>query len=397
MTSLYDQYHSEKNINHIYNLINDLIEKNGGNNILNDTNFKNYYTNQCRKIFINSKSDNLVDLNRETIKHHLLYYRNSNTIETKTIEPTIKSLSNTIETNTIETNTIKPKSTPLKLELDNSNNSDNSDVNKSFDEYLKSRDLPPMTPNIPQTPHPIKDKVVNFNDTPIVKNIENDLSFDDMMNDMNDTKVVDKPNIMQTIENISIETPKKNKKYITLTSANRTGIMSNRFDYNIKCEQNITHLERLIIPIENTLHFALPMLKFKIPEMNIDTNLYLQEIYNLNNYSYGIYIPNDDLVLNKINDNMNIQICSIYGNEDTKIKNDIIECEFVDEKLKPKNIEDFKKNDIISINSKYFTKIIDIVEDSLVLEKNPLLAEKLDLEESIYIMNMNLQNTLVFR
>ena len=247
-----------------------------------------------------------------------------------------------------------------------------------------------MIPNIPDTPRPIKDKVVNFNDSPVVKNIDNDLSFDDMMNDI--TKVSDnKPNITQSIENINIETPKKNKNYITLTSANRTGIMSNRFDYNIKCERNITHLERLIIPIENTLHFALPMLKFKIPEMNIDTNLYLQKTYNLNNYSYGIYIPNDDLVLNKINDNINIQICSIYG--DTKIKNDIIECEFVEDKLKPKNIEDFKVNDIISINSKHFTKIIDIVEDSLVLEKLPSLES----EESIYIMNMNLQNTLVFR
>jgi len=384
MTSLYDQYHSEKNLNHIYNLINDLIEKNGGNNILNDTNFKNYYMNQCREIFINSKSDNLVDLNRETIKHHLLYYRNENNakvVESKTIEPSIISTP-------IKTNTIEPKTTSLKLELDNS---DNSDVNKSFDEYLKSRDLPPMTPNIPQTPRPIKDKVVDFNDTPIVKNIDNDLSFDDMMNDMNNTQVSDnKPNITQTIENVIVEKPKENKNYITLTSANRTSIMSNRFDYNIKCERNITHLERLIIPIENTLHFALPMLKFKIPEMNIDTNLYLQETYNLNNYSYGIYIPNDDLVLNKINDNMNIQICSIYG--DTKIENDIIECEFVEDKLKPKNIDDFKINDIISINSKHFTKIIDIVEDSLVLEKNP----SLELEESIYIMNMNLQNTLVF-
>ena len=384
MTSLYDQYHSEKNLNHIYNLINDLIEKNGGNNILNDTNFKNYYMNQCREIFINSKSDNLVDLNRETIKHHLLYYRNENNakvVESKTIEPSIISTP-------IKTNTIEPKTTSLKLELDNS---DNSDVNKSFDEYLKSRDLPPMTPNIPQTPRPIKDKVVDFNDTPIVKNIDNDLSFDDMMNDMNNTQVSDnKPNITQTIENVIVEKPKENKNYITLTSANRTSIMSNRFDYNIKCERNITHLERLIIPIENTLHFALPMLKFKIPEMNIDTNLYLQETYNLNNYSYGIYIPNDDLVLNKINDNMNIQICSIYG--DTKIENDIIECEFVENKLKPKNIDDFKINDIISINSKHFTKIIDIVEDSLVLEKNP----SLELEESIYIMNMNLQNTLVF-
>ena len=91
--------------------------------------------------------------------------------------------------------------------------------------------------------------------------------------------------------------------------------------------------------------------------MNIDTNLYLQKTYDLNNYSYGIYIPNDDLVLNKINDNMNIQICSIYGNDDTKIVNDIIECEFVEDKLKPKNMDDFKKNDIISINSKHFTKI----------------------------------------
>lgn len=376
MTSLYDQYHSEKNLNHIYNLINDLIEKNGGNNILNDTNFKNYYMNQCREIFINSKSDNLVDLNRETIKHHLIYYRNENNtnqIEPKTIEPKI----------------IDSKTTSLKLELDNS---DNSDVNKSFDEYLKSRDLPPMTPNTPPAPRKSNDKVVNFNDTPIVKNIENDLSFDDMMNDMNETKVIEKPNITQTIENVIVEKPKENKNYITLTSANRTSIMSNRFDYNIKCERNITHLERLIIPIENTLHFASPMLKFKIPEMNIDTNLYLQETYNLNNYSYGIYIPNDMLVLNKINDNMNIQICSIYGNEDMKIENDIIECEFVENKLKPKNIKDFKINDIISINSKHFTKIIDIVDDSLLLEKNP----SLELEESIYIMNMNLQNTLVF-
>ena len=376
MTSLYDQYHSDKNLNHIYNLINDLIEKNHNNNILNDENFKNYYMHHCRDIFINSKSDNLVDLNRETIKHHLLYYRNTS-IKYKNTQ--IKPKSTPIETKPIKTRTIETKTTSLKI---------NDDVSKSFDEYLKNRDLPQMIPNTPDAPRQIKNKVVNFNDTPNVENIDNDISFDDMMND---TKVstIEKPNITQTIEKVNIETP---KNYITLTSANRTGIMSNRFDYNIKCEKNIKHLEKLIIPIENTLHFALPMLKFKIPEMNIDTNLYLQKTYDLNNYSYGIYIPNDDLVLNKINDNINIQICSIYGNDDTKIKNDIIECEFVEDKLKPKNMDDFKKNDIISINSKHFTKIINIVEDSLVLEKNPSLES----EESIYIMNMNLQNTLVF-
>ena len=53
---------------------------------------------------------------------------------------------------------------------------------------------------------------------------------------------------------------------------------------------------------------------------------------------------------------------------------------------------DIKINNIISINSKEFTKIIDIKENSLILETIPELMEK----EKIYIMNMNLQNTLVF-
>ena len=46
-----------------------------------------------------------------------------------------------------------------------------------------------------------EDKVVNFNDTPIVKNIDNDLSFDDMMNDTN-VQRIEKPNITQTIEKV---------------------------------------------------------------------------------------------------------------------------------------------------------------------------------------------------
>ena len=141
-----------------------------------------------------------------------------------------------------------------------------------------------------------------------------------------------------------------------------------------------------------------PILKFKIAESNIDINLYLRDTYNLNNYTYGVYIPEKDIIINKINDNMNIQICSIYGNikdiKDNEIENDIIECELSENKetLKPKNIVDFKKGDFISINSKHFTKIIDILEDELVLENMPTFIE----DESIYIMNMNLQNTSVF-
>jgi hypothetical protein len=363
MTSLYDQYHSKKNTEHIYNLINDLIKKNN-NDISIDSDFKQYYTEKMRELFITSKADNLSDLNRELIKHHIMYYKNNYTDKNN--------------------HTNEKKSIPLKSKVDLDNN---NDVKISFDNYLKDRDLTSVKS--------IK-KNVKFNDIPNIKPIDklsdDKLSFDDMMNNVN------KPIIKQVIEPVVEPVAKQviehvvepAKNYITITSANRTDIDSSRFHYNIKSDSNIKGLERLILPIENTLHFAQPVLKFKIPEMNIDTNLYLHKTYKLNNYTYGVYLPNDDLVLNKINDNINIEICSIYG--DVDIENDIIECELIEEKLKPKNINHFKKDDIISINSKHFTKIIDIVEDTLILEKMPIF----ELEEKIYIMNMNLQNTLVF-
>jgi len=370
MTSLYDQYHSEKNIDHIYNLLDDLIQKNNGNiSIKADIEFKNYYLKQLREIFIKSESDNLTDLNRELLKHHILYYKNKNdTIKSQNIVRNTPILNKP----NIETNT-----------------DDNTDVKVQFDEYLKMRELPEMTPR------------------KIDKDVNEELSFNDMMRDMNtqppqnaEEKI--KPNILPKILEIPVidkpfekpvDKPKENKNYVTLTSANRTDIMSNRYNYNIKCDKDIKQFERLIIPIENTLHFTSPILKFKIVELNIDINLYLRDTYKLNNYTYGVYIPENEIELNKINDNMNIQICSIYGN--IEIENDIIECELSENKeaLKPKNIVDFKKGDFISINSKHFTKIIDIVEDELVLENIPTFTE----DESIYIMNMNLQNTLVFR
>ena len=60
----------------MYNLINDLIEKQGGISIKSDLEFKKYYENKLREIFIESDSDNLVDLNRELLRHHIIYYKN---------------------------------------------------------------------------------------------------------------------------------------------------------------------------------------------------------------------------------------------------------------------------------------------------------------------------------
>ena len=88
---------------------------------------------------------------------------------------------------------------------------------------------------------------------------------------------------------------------------------------------------------------------------------------------------------------------SIYDN--SKYNNDIYECKLEDDTLILEDVEDFKVNDIVSINSKEFIKIVEIEEGKLKLESIPeIIDNKPDVEEKdkIYIMNMNLQNTLVF-
>ena len=88
---------------------------------------------------------------------------------------------------------------------------------------------------------------------------------------------------------------------------------------------------------------------------------------------------------------------SIY--DKSKYNNDIYECKLEDDTLILEDVEDFKVDDIVSINSKEFIKIVEIEEGKLKLESIPeIIDNKPDVEEKdkIYIMNMNLQNTLVF-
>ena len=89
-TSLYDQFHSDTNIDHVFNLLNDLIQKQTGETIKNDINHSNYYRNSLRDIFIKSDKDTLEGLNREVLTHNLRYFLNILKIkpvqETKSIE-----------------------------------------------------------------------------------------------------------------------------------------------------------------------------------------------------------------------------------------------------------------------------------------------------------------------
>ena len=365
MTSLYDQFHSQKNINHIYNLIDDLIQQKIGKSIKDNMQYFTYYNNKLREIFIESDETELVGLNKELLSHHVRYFLN----ELK------ESTESNIQANNHILNTPKIDKIPQEEEK-----GDNLDVMSQFNAYIQQRDIPEE--NIKKTEIVIDNKEeVSF---------DKEVSFDDMINDMNINKGSNiKPIIQEPIKEVPI------KEIVIFTSANRIDIESNRFNYRVKCEKKINKLEKLIIPIEQSIHFAIPILNLKIEELKLNTNIYLKDTYKLNNYTYGVYIPDDTLKIDSdIQKELNIEILSIY--DKSKYDNDIYECKLEDDTLtlecETKIKDYFKVDDIVSINSKVFVKIVEILEDKLKLEDKPDIEEK----DKVYIMNMNLQNTLVF-
>ena len=395
MTSLYDQFHSQKNINHMYNLINDLIQERIGKSIKDDMQYFTYYNNKLREIFIESEETDLIGLNKELLGHHLKYF----------IEELKDSKESNIQANNHILNTPRVEEPKKEIQDDS-----NSDVMSQFNEYIQQRDIPQR--NIPQKDIPSDNK-------------KKEVSFDDMINDMNVSK---ESNIKPIIQELVIQEPviqepiikeEPIKETVTFTSANRIDIESNRFDYRVKCEKKINKLEKLIIPIEQSIHFAIPILNLKIKEFGLDTNIYLKDTYKLNNYTYGIYEPDDSVKINSdIQKELTIEILSIY--DDSKYNNDILECKIEEDIVILDDVEDFKINDIVSINSKEFVKIVEIEEGKLKLENKPEVIDNIpevidnipevidnipevidnipEVEEKdkIYIMNMNLQNTLVF-
>ena len=233
MTSLYDQFHSQKNINHMYNLINDLIQERIGKSIKDNMQYFNYYNNKLREIFIESDEIDLVGLNKELLGHHLKYF----------IEELKDSKESNIQANNHILNTPRVEEPKKEIKDDS-----NLDVMSQFNEYIQQRDIPS-------------------------DNKKKEVSFDDMINDMNINKgsnikpIIQEPIIQESIKEEPI------KETVIFTSANRIDIESNRFNYRVKCERKINKLEKLIIPIEQSIHFAVPILNLRIKEFGLEKKL----------------------------------------------------------------------------------------------------------------------------
>ena len=368
MTSLYDQFHSNTNIDHVYNLLYDIFIKKYEIDIKKNQNYITYYNNKLREIFIKSEKSTIEGLNRELLTHHIKYFVED--IKTKKVNSHILE----------RPELIKNEEKDL----------DKTDVISTYNSLLEMRQLPGEIDN---KSTPINNTELSFDD--LISKNNDELSFNDL--------IIEKstPIKLETlVEQKQTESPTKNinadikesKPNIIISSSNRLDKKNSKFNYKVKNINEINKLLKLIIPIEKSLHFSSPILKLIIPEFRLELLLTCKSTYDLNNYKMGIYEPEEHSInYNRLSDDITIIIQSIY--DDSDYDTDIETCNILDNNIIIEDTSEYKIDDILCIYSddKEFQKIVDIKEDKLIMECIDTVTDK-----DTYIMNMNLQHNLIF-
>lgn len=351
-TSLYDQYHSEKNTTHIYNLIDTLVKNKTGISIKNERNNFNIYQNNLRDIFIKSENDTLEKLNRELILHNVQYFVNN--IQSKQSPPVLP-----------RRNLNEPMRTTELSELPKLPEKNDDLPEMSFEDLINKRNS-----DIPNTA-PSQSNDTKQTEISRLSNDTSEMSFLDLI-DKKTTDIV-KPVITNVPED---------ETSITISSMNRLDERSNRFNYQVELKEPVKRLNRVILPIESNIYFSLPILKLTIPEFKYETDIICERTYIFNHRKMGIYIP-----LNRDVDYVETETVTIVLSNrfnQSIIEPDIVDVEVVDNKIQLDRKDLYQIGDIVNIEDRFVTVgatfDIEYETESKVVE----------------VKNTNLQNILMF-
>ncbi len=72
--SLYEKYNSQINVDHMYNITDDILKKQFNIDIMNIPQSKENFITTMKEIFDNNNVDELTDLNKILLEHHIEYY-----------------------------------------------------------------------------------------------------------------------------------------------------------------------------------------------------------------------------------------------------------------------------------------------------------------------------------
>ena len=199
--SLYDKFHSDININYMYDLLGQIINKNTGQDIKNNVEFKNIFIENSKKIFDSINTDDISEINKVLLENH------------------IKQFTEIIN-----------KDNPSQLREIN----ENQMFDDRYNDLMHNRNLP-LNVQLEQNNDKMKPL---HNNNPLFDNKDTTFLLPD----------VKEQNIQEIIQEKQVETPisdlikdeKEEIKYpeYKIYSSKRNNIQSSRFNYTFNLEKN---------------------------------------------------------------------------------------------------------------------------------------------------------------
>tara|TARA_Y100000389_G_scaffold145202_1_gene143686 strand:+ start:9610 stop:10728 length:1119 start_codon:yes stop_codon:yes gene_type:complete len=370
--SLYDKYHSDININYMYNLVSQIIKKDTDEDILNNTEFKNIFKENSKQIFTEVNSDVLEDINRVLLDKHVLQF----------------------------TQAIQLKK-PIK--------EDNNSVADKYNELIQSRNIPLIEPNETKVNNPFLNLQTNSD---LEKNnlqiIEEESPISELIEDKQST-----PSSNDSIIPVIIE---KNYPQYKIISSKRSNIQSSRFHYvynlsknNIKSTE-LKKISKIVIPVEENYIFSSPILFLQIKELNYSSSFELDHIISDDNKKYGYYksLENNTINLDKDIEKITIDIRDVSETRYDKIdiaKVNVVEIKNSEIEFTCTNITEnnYSQGDYIKIINNYtkslklnFPLKISRIEGNKIICPYESKVSKKITDVDMKLLNTSNQNIIYF-
>ena len=354
--SLYEQFHSDINKQHMYNIITEIMEKEKKINLKdNDENYQ-LFLESFSTVFEENDADEIEIMNKYLLDYNIKKFTEIN------IKPIIKD---------------------------------------DFEKLLEEREKQDLILEP-------KNKEEDFD----IKEINSDDKINMVISEIDNNSVqLNKPNdITKSNKLIHLNSSKRtnihSSRYYYKIDLEKLNILSEDF----------VNINKIVIPIEDNYIFSIPVFVLNIPELNVNIHMQQSEIIDGPNRKYGLYkaMEENKIKLNKNVSRITIDIRDISEKKYTSF--DILKINIVE--FKNKRIyftcslihkNDYQAGDYIKIiNNNSHNNLFSIFQEPLKIKKiqdNILVCEYrglTDIEDNIYtnidmkIMNMSNQNIIYF-
>ena len=312
-------------------------------------------------------------------------------------ETPINQLNNEIPINQLNTkeNVLNAKENKLKTQENQLNTKENELNAKENELNAKENELKTQEKKLKMQENELKmqENELNTKENEL-KTQENKLKMEENELKTQENELNAKENELKTQENklntkeneLNIKENELNNNNINIVSSlYRIEDQDDLYNFHVINNNNIilNKLDKCIIPMLDNIYFNYPYLILNIEELNINKKLYLNKVNKIKNINYGIYIPENEILINKIYDKLTIKIKDIYNNNITYkdyIEKEVKKDENDNNYIEFTNINDMNKEVYIDNN-------IYKVDEKIIIKTN---------KEKVNIINLEKQTLLIF-